>query len=181
MTQSHAQSSPEQTDRHENHILPFRNSRATPWRWIDVRGLVLEVFEQLAPQLRARRIHVEIDVPAAQRVWADDQSLRRCVWHLALNAIEAMPSGGELAVMSYASPQKFELEISDSGRGLSEEFRRRLAQVQTTNFAGGIGQGLTTALYLAAEQGGEITARNCPQGGAAFTIRLANRAFGAVA
>ena len=41
--------------------------------------------------------------------------LRRAILNLTLNAVDAMPRGGELVVTSYDGPGGFELEIADSG------------------------------------------------------------------
>jgi signal transduction histidine kinase len=172
---------PEEPDHLASHLLPFPTERAAPRRWVDVRALVEEVLDMLTQQMRSQRIHVEVDVPPLQRIWADDSALRRCVWHLALNAVDSMPKGGELSITSYISPQRFELEIADSGRGISDEFRRRICSPRPATEDDGLGHGLTTALRLAAVQGGEVIACNCPEGGAAFTIRLPNRALRAAA
>ena len=159
----------------------FPAHRAGQQQWVNVRALVDDVLEILTQQLRSQRIHVELDVPHDQRVWTDDGALRNCVWHLAQNALEAMPKGGELAITSYTTSQRFELEIADSGRGISDEFRRHISNPEHFSGDSGIGHGLTTSLRLAAAHGGEVTARNCPEGGAAFTIRLPNRALRAAA
>ncbi len=168
-------------DDQANHLLPFPNHGGPQAQWVNVRALVDDVLEMLSPQLRSQRVHVEMDVPYSQRVWTDERSLRDCVWHLARNAIEAMPKGGELSITSYSSSQRFELEIADSGRGISDEFRRRIANPEHNDADNHFGHALNTTLRLAAAQGGEIMARNCPEGGAAFTIRLPNRAMKAAA
>jgi signal transduction histidine kinase len=161
-------------------ILPFPAHRVAQSQSIELRALVEETVDMLAQQLRAQRIHVDIDVPAGQRLWSDDRTLRRCVWHLALNALDAMPKGGELTITSYSGPRGLELEIADTGRGLSSEFQQCLADASRDTPAN-LGQALATAVRLARSAGGGLTARNCPEGGAAFTIRLPNEAVRAAA
>jgi signal transduction histidine kinase len=172
---------PDEPADQSSHLLPFSSHRAAEQRWVNVRAVVEDVLEMLSQQMRTQRVHAEVDVPDNQRVWTDESALRSCVWHLALNALEAMPKGGELDITSYSTAQRFELEIADSGRGISDEFRRRIANPQIFESDNSIGHGLNSTLRLAAAHGGEVTARNCPEGGAAFTIRLPNRALRAAA
>jgi signal transduction histidine kinase len=164
----------------EMRILPFPAHRVARAQSIELRGMVEDTVEMLAQQLRAQRVHVNIDVPAGQRLWSDDRTLRRCVWHLALNALEAMPKGGELTITSYSGPRGLELEIADTGRGLSSEFQQSLADT-SSDAPAHLGHALATAVRLARSTGGGISARNCPEGGAAFTIRLPNEAMRAAA
>ncbi len=172
---------PDDKDDQANHVLPFPGARGPEQLWVNVRALVDDVLEMVSPQLRSQRVHIELDIPHSHRVWTNERSLRECVWHLARNALEAMSKGGELTITSYSGPQRFELEIADSGRGISDEFRRRIANPQHFDADNFLGQNLAATLRVAAGQGGEVTARNCPEGGAAFTIRLPNRAMKAAA
>ena len=98
--------------------------------------------------------------------------LRRCVLNLALNAIDAMPAGGELVVTSYSGHDGYELEIADSGPGLPEDVRRRMFEPFFTTKSSGTGLGLAIVGRMVEVHGGEIMARNCPEGGAAFTLRF---------
>ncbi len=89
-----------------------------------------------------------------------------------INAIDAMPQGGELVVTSYASPYAVDLEIADSGSGLTEEVRRRAFEPFFTTKPGGTGLGLAIVYRIAEVHGGQVIAANCFEGGAAFTIRI---------
>ena len=83
-----------------------------------------------------------------------------------------MPDGGRLVFTSYNGPFGFELEVADSGHGLSEETRRRAFEPFYTTKSGGTGLGLAIVQRVAEVHGGDVTALNCPEGGAAFTLRL---------
>jgi signal transduction histidine kinase len=107
--------------------------------------------------------------------------LRRAVLNLSLNAIDAMPEGGDLWITSFAGPDCVELEIADSGPGLSEEVRRRAFEPFFTTKNTGTGLGLAVVHRVAEAHGGDCTAINCPDGGAAFTIRLPRRVMEAAA
>jgi signal transduction histidine kinase len=155
-----------------NDLLHFTAERDPVRRPIPVRQLIEGLLQSLAPQLSAQHIFVDLDVPSVHHVFADHDMLRRCVLNLTLNAIDVMPDGGQLVITSYSGPTGFELEIADSGPGLSDEVRRRMFEPFFTTKSNGTGLGLAIVCRIAEVHGGDLNARNCPEGGAAFTIRI---------
>ncbi len=151
------------------HFTSDRDPRRSPVR---VRQLVEDVLGALAPQMSAQAIRTDIDVPATAMLWADHDMLRRAVFNLALNAVDVMADGGELVITSYDGPGGFELEVADSGPGLSDDARRRAFEPFFTTKSGGTGLGLAIVYRVAESHGGDVTAANCPEGGAAFTLRF---------
>ena len=165
-----------------NDLLSFTAHREPQWRTFIVQDLVDEVFESLAPQMEAQGIEVSLDVPPHTVVTADRDMLRRAILNLALNAIDAMPGGGELVVTSYAGRGGLELEIADSGPGLPQADLARVFDPFFTTKPSGTGLGLSIVHRIVEAHGGRITAMNCPEGGAAFTIELPpRRALGVAA
>jgi signal transduction histidine kinase len=75
-------------------------------------------------------------------------------------------------ITSVTTPWATELEVADSGAGLSDEARNRLFDPLFTTKESGTGLGLTIARQIVEAHGGDITAANCPEGGAAFTLRI---------
>jgi signal transduction histidine kinase len=165
-----------------NDLLNFTANREPQWRSFIVQDLVAEIFDALAPQLEAQGIDVSLDVPPNTVVTADRDMLRRAVLNLVLNAVDAMPQGGELVVTSFQGRGGFELEIADSGPGLAAEQLERAFEPFYTTKSTGTGLGLSIVQRIAEAHGGRVTALNCPQGGAAFTIELPpRRAMGVAA
>ncbi|MCC6493274.1 MAG: sensor histidine kinase [Pirellulales bacterium] len=165
-----------------NDLLNFTAHREPHWRSFIVQDLIEEIFESLAPQLEAQGIELSIDVPPHTVVTADREMLRRAILNLALNAVDAMPQGGDLVVTSYERQGGLELEIADSGPGVPAENLPRLFDPFFTTKAAGTGLGLSIVNRIVAAHGGQLTVSNCPEGGAAFTIELpARRARGMAA
>lgn len=164
-----------------NDLLHFTAERDPNREPFLLKELVDDVHASLAPQLSAQEITVEVDVPPALEVVADREMLRRAVLNLALNALDAMPDGGALTFTGLNGPRGVELEVADSGPGLSEEVRRRAFEPFFTTKSNGTGLGLAIVYRVTEVHGGEVTARNCPEGGAAFTIRIPARAWEAAA
>ncbi len=155
-----------------NDLLSFTTDRDPQWQNFSLRSLVDDVLLSVRPQLDAQHIRPEIDVPARITARADYNMVRRAVLNLALNAIDAMPHGGELVITGYDGPCGVELEVADSGPGLSNEARRRAFEPFFSTKSGGTGLGLAIVQRIAEVHGGSADCVNCPEGGAAFTLRF---------
>src|SRR6478752_3487069 len=162
-------------------LLSFTAHRQPQWQTFLVCDLVNEVCESLEPQLEAQMIDVDIDVPPNTLLSADREMIRRAVLNLVLNAIDAMPDGGTLVITSYDNARGFELEIADSGPGLNDEVKRRAFEPFYSTKQNGTGLGLAIVYHVAEAHGGTVTAMNCPEGGAAFTIKIPRRSMRAAA
>jgi len=158
-----------------NDLLHFTSDRAPMVRPFRLRELLDEVYAGLAPQLAAQAIRTVTDVPDDLVVHADPQMVRRAVLNLTLNALDAMPEGGTIVVTAAEGPRGVELEVADTGCGLSDEARRRAFEPFFSTKNGGTGLGLAIVSRIAQAHGGEVFAANCPDGGAAFTVRLPAR------
>ena len=155
-----------------NDLLNFTSHSEPQRSRFDVRQLIDEVLTSVGPQLVAQSIDVCVDIPESERMSADRSMMRRSVLNLILNAVDAMPDGGELTITSYDGADGFELEIADSGDGLSDEAQRRAFEPFYTTKSSGTGLGLALVQRVAEAHGGGVTALNCPDGGAAFTLRI---------
>lgn len=158
-----------------NDLLHFTSDRDPQLQPFPLGRVIDEVLCSLAPQMSAQRIDAETDVPAELLVTADRHMVRRAVLNLALNALDAMPDGGSLSVISADCDGAIELEVADSGPGLSDEVRRRAFEPFYTTKHGGTGLGLAIVYRIAEVHGGAVLAQNCPEGGAAFTLRIPHR------
>ncbi len=155
-----------------NDLLSFSAHRQPQGGSFLIGPMVQEVCESLAPQFEAQAVEIEIDVPPNTLLTADREMIRRAILNLVLNALDVMPDGGELVITSYDSHEGFELEVADSGPGLSEEQQNRLFEPFYSTKETGTGLGLSVVAHAVEAHGGTVTAINCPEGGAAFTIRL---------
>lgn len=164
-----------------NDLLNFTSHREPHWKTFYVRDLVNEICDSMGPQLDAQSIRVLADVPPETQLSADREMFRRAIMNLVLNALDVMPQGGELVITSYDGPQGFELEVADSGPGLSEGQIDQVFEPFFTTKSGGTGLGLAIVHRIAETHGGHVSVVNCPEGGAAFTIVMPRRAMRAAA
>lgn len=164
-----------------NDLLNFTAHRNPQWQTFVVGDLVEEICDSVGPQLEAQMIDVEIDVPPQTLLTADREMVRRALLNLVLNAVDVMPEGGSLVITSYDGVRGFEIEVADSGPGLSEEDQRRVFEPFYTTKQHGTGLGLAVVYHVAEAHGGTVTATNCPEGGAAFTIKFPRKQMRAAA
>lgn len=155
-----------------NDLLHFTADRDPQRRRFVLGPLVEDVFASVAPQLSAQRITAVNETPRELAIMADRNMIRRAVLNLVLNAVDAMPNGGTLAIAAAADEEGVELHVSDSGAGLSDECKQRAFEPFYTTKSGGTGLGLAIVFRIAEVHGGHVTAANRPQGGATFTVRI---------
>jgi len=160
-----------------NDLLNFTSDRDPQLNLVCFEALVNDVLTSIAPQLAAQQISATVDVERHLSTLGDYGMLRRAVLNLVLNAVDAMPHGGELCVTCWASSGSVELEIADSGPGLLGDVRERAFEPFFTTKSQGAGLGLAIVSRTAEVHGGQALATNCPEGGAAFTLRLPRRAL----
>lgn len=155
-----------------NDLLHFSADREPQLTCVEIPDLVREVLHSLAPQLEAQRIITHVDAAPGMVAQVDREMLRRAMINLVLNALDAMSHGGELVITACHVHDGVEIEVADSGPGIEEAAMGRLFEPFFTTKGTGTGLGLAIVERIAEAHGGSVLAANCPEGGAAFTIRI---------
>ncbi|MBI5711101.1 MAG: hypothetical protein HZC42_12500 [Candidatus Eisenbacteria bacterium] len=142
----------------------------------DAAAALAATLDLLDGELRARRVALERGpLPAAAPVALDNESLKQLYLNLILNALEAMPGGGSLAVALSERGGRIEVSLSDSGTGIPPEVLRRLGNPFYTTKATGSGLGLFLARRLAQSAGGDLRIVSQAGRGTTCVVRLARR------
>src|SRR5579875_1755013 len=145
---------------------------------VDLCQVVSETLELVRPQMAERgngrggRIVLDNRLPAQlPLVRGCAAELRHLFTNLLLNARDAMPRGGRVAIDARGEGGRVMVRVSDTGMGIPREHLRRLFQpFFTTKGRRGNGLGLAMARAVMRHWGGEIQARNQPEGGAEFVL-----------
>jgi signal transduction histidine kinase len=164
-----------------NDLLHFTADRDPHWQTFFLRQLAEELCSSLAPQFEAQGIDAAIRISPSLSLTADREMIRRAVLNLALNAMDAMPAGGRLSIAALEMANRVELEVADSGAGLSEDAGRRAFEPFFSTKPGGTGLGLSIVYRTAEVHGGSVAVKNRPEGGACFSIYLPRSASQEVA
>ena len=118
-------------------------------------------------------ITVTLDLDdSAGSIRADGEQLARALQNLLLNAIDAMPQGGELTIRTRRSSGGVLLDVVDTGEGLTDEERQRLFTPYYTTKQHGTGLGLAIVQSVVADHGGKISVDSAPARGTTFHIEL---------
>jgi signal transduction histidine kinase/HAMP domain-containing protein len=155
-------------------FLKFSRPEELTLEPVDLGGMVTDVADVVGPQATAAGVKLEVSTAAdLPRVSADSGLLRQALLNLALNAVQAMPSGGVLRFEARrAADRQIELAVSDTGIGISPEHLSRIFDLYFTTREGGSGIGLSMVYRTIQLHDGHIEVQSTPGRGTTFTMRL---------
>lgn len=136
--------------------------------------LLLESVAKLASEtaMMARvtlRIQTAGELPP---VSVDPEQIKQVLLNLVINAVQAMPSGGQVTLRARRDGDWMQMEVEDEGVAIpSDDFERVFDPFFTTR-SRGTGLGLSIAYQIVSQHGGHISARRNPQRGMTFTVTL---------
>jgi two-component system, NtrC family, nitrogen regulation sensor histidine kinase NtrY len=143
---------------------------------VDLNEIVRGAARLFDAQLRTGShapIAPEVDCdPGLGTILADPEQVTRALHNLILNAIDAMPEGGTLRIRTRRAEGCAQLEVSDTGAGLTKEECERLFTPYYTTKRHGTGLGLAIVQSVVADHHGKISVESEPGRGAAFRIEL---------
>jgi len=141
---------------------------------VDLRDCVAEALTMMEPNLRERRVLVVRTLPREPvRVMGDPLRLEQVIVNLIRNAVDALAGVNAPQIdLILTQGDTARLTVRDNGPGI-DQIDRVFEPFHTTKAAGqGVGLGLAISSGIAADHGGRLTARNMPEGGAAFDLSL---------
>ena len=147
-------------------ILTFARNAEPQFKPSDVNKIINDlrilVRRKFAQQKVVLNTQLAENLPEAK---ADEQQLSQVFLNLTLNALEAMPNGGELKIKSSSTQlQKnknkvtnIQIEFSDTGSGMNSELRKKaFTSLLNSSKPGGTGIGLAIVNRIIESHGGEI-------------------------
>jgi len=140
-------------------------------------GELLESVSKLhQAQFNKAKITCRLEVSAPAPIAADPELLHRALSNLVLNAVDAMPEGGNLTLRASENQYGVHVEVSDTGKGLAPEECANLFTPYYTSKPRGTGLGLAIVQSVVSDHGGKISVSSEPGRGTTFIIDLpANR------
>jgi two-component system sensor histidine kinase HydH len=140
---------------------------------VNVPDLMRQALDLTEPMWRKRpEITVETELRPVSMVRANASDLQRVFANLIINAIQAMPHGGMLALESEERDGTVYARVRDTGLGIPLEQQKKIFLPYYTTKPQGTGLGLSTAQRTVLAQGGNITFQSEPGKGTTFTIAL---------
>jgi signal transduction histidine kinase len=142
----------------------------------DVLRSVLRVFHAQLQENNRITVHTEL-ADSLPEIQADPDLLHRALSNLVLNAIDAMPQGGDLTLRTTAFRagefiDRVAISVSDTGSGLTPEECERLFTPYYTTKQHGTGLGLAIVQSVVSDHGGKISVESTQEKGTTFRIEL---------
>ncbi len=154
----------------QNYLSFTRPLQEVKPRPVGLGPLVSDTLVVLSARADGARVRLFAEGDAT--VEADPRRLKEALLNLVVNAIEATPPGGEVAVEVRPAAEGAEIVIRDSGRGMPAETLRRIGTPFFTTREEGTGLGVVLARSVIAEHGGSLRYESEPGKGTEVRVAL---------
>lgn len=139
----------------------------------DVNRLIENVLALSSKRLEHGRVQVRAQLqPDLQPISAMPDQLTQVLLNLIINAVEAMPAGGALTIVSAQRDGWLTIEVQDSGAGLTSDEATRIFEPFYTTKTDGTGLGLAVSYGIIQQHGGRLEVNSAPGQGSIFTVLL---------
>ena len=140
---------------------------------LNLHKVIDEAIEGYLPEAERNGVHILRQFQGDSfRISADRFAIERVIKNLILNAIEAMPQGGDLVVETKSDGQWVEIGIGDTGCGIPKERLRTIFEDYTTTKRKGLGLGLAISRKIVQDLNGTIEVESDPGNGTTFTLKF---------
>jgi len=154
-------------------VLTLYRPGAQDRQAVDVDEVIRHVLLLLEQQLKDGQISVTTELKASPaKVMAVRSHLQQVMLNLILNAMEAMPQGGELRIESQRLNSELVVRVEDTGPGIPEDQRETIFEPFVSTKENGTGLGLTVSYGIVTAYGGSLEIVKGRGEGACFQILL---------
>jgi PAS domain S-box-containing protein len=154
-------------------ILNFARPMRLTLRPLDLNRVLTDIIHLLEPQISANKVNVVLHLTESSAILAlDEASIRSALLNLALNAIQAMPNGGELTIATERRREKLAVIIKDTGIGMTEEQLKNVFEPFYTTKNHGLGLGMSYAQKVIEQHQGLIRLESRHQQGTMIEVEL---------
>lgn len=169
-----------------NNLLLWANSQMqglhTNPQMTDLCELVIENFNLLEEMAYAKKINLRNNLSSNSLAWVDTDQINLVFRNLISNAVKFTPSGGSILVSGVQKEKMWEIAITDTGTGISEENLDKLFRkgnhfsTHGTDGEKGIGLGLSLCQEMIDKNNGQIWVESTLGIGTTFRFTLPTKA-----
>jgi signal transduction histidine kinase len=155
-------------------FLVFARPREPKRLVADIREVVDHVAALIREDPdRAQRVDVDVRIhPGVPSFAFDADQMTQVLWNVALNGIEAIEGHGRIGIDVELRGSSVAIAVSDTGRGMSPDERRRIFDPFYSRKPAGTGLGLTLARRIVTAHAGQMEVESTPGRGTRMTILL---------
>ena len=158
-----------------NNLLEFSRHSSKDREPVEINNLIDKTLSLIGKDLSSHNIMVIKNYGKIPRAYFNVDSLKQVFLNIIINAIQAMPEGGELRIQTqFVSENTLQIQFSDTGQGISEEnLMHVFTPFFTTKEVGkGTGLGMYVSHSIIQREGGDISVKSQLGKGTTFTIEL---------
>lgn len=156
-----------------NNFLDYAKVRRIELAPCDLNQQLADALDFFEPQCDAAGVEIvpylEADLPTVR---LDREAFRGALVNLLLNALQAMPDGGQIVVQSRSHGDRVAVYLTDTGTGMDDATARKMFEAFFSTKPGGSGLGLPTTAKIIEAHGGTIAVESELGRGTRFTIEL---------
>ena len=140
----------------------------------DLRRLLEDMVDFFHPQAQLQRVQLRLGGPADGPlvVPLDERLIKQALLNLLINAVHAMPGGGEIILSARSEGNRATIEVTDTGKGIERDAVGRIFDAYYSTKKGGHGLGLAITRRIIEEHGGRIQVFSEVGKGTRFLIEL---------
>jgi len=159
-------------------FLEYARPKATQSESVMLSWVLAETITLLKNSRElAEGVSIRCDVDSKLSIRGDAQRLRQVFWNLLINACQAMPGGGEIAINAFPASREesvslCEIVVADTGQGIAEEHLDKIFDPFFTTKIGGTGLGLAIVYRIVEDHGGAVSVETKAGKGTKFRILL---------
>jgi len=141
---------------------------------VELNRLLEDMVDFFHPQAQVQRVQLRL------RKWEggdllvplDERLIKQAILNLLINAVHAMPAGGEIILSARKADDAAMIEVIDTGKGMEPDVLEKIFQAYYSTKKGGHGLGLAITKRIIEEHGGTIGATSEAGKGTAFRVAL---------
>ncbi|MBI3754776.1 MAG: two-component sensor histidine kinase, partial [Deltaproteobacteria bacterium] len=138
-----------------------------------VEDILREVINLADHKVHEQQIKLKMsfleNIPAIN---LDRQQIKASLMNILLNAVQAMPNGGELSIGTALADGCVVIQVADSGDGIAEDDLQKIFEPYFTTKVAGIGLGLAITKRVIEEHNGRIEVKSRPGQGTVVSLEL---------
>ncbi len=139
----------------------------------DLNQVLQEVLDLMEANLNHHQISlIKRFAPDLLPVSLDRDKLKQAFMNIVLNAMDAMPEGGTLEIVTLQGSDKVRIDVADTGIGISPEDLNRLFEPFFTTKSQGTGLGLANVKRILEQHGGDIRSKSVVGQGTTISLWL---------
>lgn len=162
----------ERVERLVSALLNYSSPSRTDFRMGDLNLVVNDTVLLMRRQCERLKVTLQIESDGPIHFRFDPEKIKQALMNLIRNALEAMPDGGLLRIVTSVDEEHATLKVFDNGAGIPAANLLLIFEPFFTSKGAGTGLGLSITQRIIEEHHGQISVESFPEVGTIFTLKL---------